>query len=385
MLKAPKIISLAWLTLGCANEESMPETEPSNPESHKTQTGDPIHDEAEDDFAQSVDPGLPIVTSKPAVTLPEGKPIIRSCYDNEEESFAIGSTAIPNSAPPPSTAPSPRRGTGPSGSGAGMTPPSTSTGAKGPPGIIDSGPIADMGPPPQDRDFPPSSKPGAEIAWGQDFFLSNDDSMSLASAQRVLFALEQNRRIASSQIRPHELLNYFSFETANVQPEKTFSVAGGALKISDQTLSVALSVKGSHPEPTPLDLTIVVDRSGSMSSEGRMEYTKRALSLLTESLNRGDRVDIVLFDSDVCTPLEDWVAGRDKPALLEKAIEDMQPRGSTDLDMGLREGYRIATKRGNPDARNQRVMLITDAYLNTGNVDKDLLADVGKQIGRAHV
>jgi hypothetical protein len=49
--------------------------------------------------------------------------------------------------------------------------------------------------------------------WGATVFLSNDDSMSLASAQRVLFALSRGLPLDPAQVRPHELLNYFSFDT----------------------------------------------------------------------------------------------------------------------------------------------------------------------------
>ena len=60
---------------------------------------------------------------------------------------------------------------------------------------------------------------------------------------------------------------------------------------------------------TPLNLGLVIDRSGSMSSEGRMSYLQRGLRKMSEQLQDGDRVDIVLFDSSVCSPLENFVVG----------------------------------------------------------------------------
>ena len=217
-----------------------------------------------------------------------------------------------------------------------------------------------------------------EVDWGAKIYLSNDDSMSLASAQRVLWALKHNRFVSTSQIRPHELLNYFSFDTEPVKKGDLFSVQGTAEQNED-TLSLALSVKGATLARRPLDLTLVIDRSGSMSGEGRMDYTKKGLIQLTDNLVRGDRVDVVLFESGVCTPVEGFVVGRDDPEILLDPIRKLAPMGSTDLDRGLREAYRIQAGRQDVDQRNRRVVLITDAQLNTGNVNVDLVSEVGRQ------
>lgn len=111
-----------------------------------------------------------------------------------------------------------------------------------------------------------------------------------------------------------------------------------------------------------------------------MEYVKRGLRLMEENLVAGDRVDLVLFDSGVCTPLEDYVVGRDDASLLRNAIESIQPRGSTDLDAGLREGYRLQTAHNDEGGeRNRRIVLLTDAFLNSGDVDQNLVSEIGER------
>ncbi|MEZ4317465.1 MAG: VWA domain-containing protein [Myxococcota bacterium] len=230
-------------------------------------------------------------------------------------------------------------------------------------------------------DEPVLSRPTRERSfdWGGETWLSNDDSMSLASAQRLLWAVGNGYGWTTDQIRAHELLNYFSFDTEQPKEGETFEVTASAEQNGD-SLAVAFAVQGANPPRQPLDLTMVVDRSCSMSDEGRMDYTKRGLTKMSDQLDKGDRLDIVLFDDRVCTPLENFVVGRDDPGLLKKVIAAMQPEGGTDMNLGLQEGYAVASRKLDTHHRNRRVMAITDALLNTGDINPNTVSEIGKKV-----
>lgn len=228
-----------------------------------------------------------------------------------------------------------------------------------------------------------------EADWGATVYLSNDDSMSLASAQRLLWALQTHGPVKTSEIRPHELLNYFSFDTADVKDGQVFSALGAASQTDPDTITMSFAVKGYTPVHKPLDLTLVLDRSGSMAAEGRMEYLRRGLLKMTESLVPGDRIDLVLFDNLLCSPIQNFVVGRDDMSFLTSTINQIQPRGSTNLGIGLGKGYALATGR-NPNGtgeqgRNKRMMLITDALMNEGQIDPNILSEIGKGYEQAGV
>ena len=99
---------------------------------------------------------------------------------------------------------------------------------------------------------------------------------------------------------------------------------------------------------------------------------------MSDQLTQGDRLDLVVFDDGVCVPLENYVVGRDDPDLLNQAIDALAPEGSTDLDRGLREAYAVAKRHRDTDRRNRRVMLMTDALLNTGDVNPNTVSEIGK-------
>jgi len=218
--------------------------------------------------------------------------------------------------------------------------------------------------------------------WGQATYLSNDDTMSLSSAQRILYAIDRYLPLPPEHIRPHELLNYFSFDTIPVAETDDFSVVAHIGQNPDKggIYDLALAVKGR-----PMDrntrrngaLTLVIDRSGSMADEGRMNYLKQGLRRMVSELKPGDLVNMVVFDHNVCSPLHNYVVGRDRPQVLEKAIEGLRPRGSTDLYSGLSQGYQLADRSYQPTYSN-RVMLVTDALANTGVTDSRAIAMVGK-------
>ncbi len=218
--------------------------------------------------------------------------------------------------------------------------------------------------------------------WGRSTYLSNDDSMSLSSAQRVIYAIDRFFPLPIEHIRPHELLNYFSFTTAPVAETDDFSVTAELAADPDKpgiyNLGLAVAAR-------PLDresrrntaLTFVIDRSGSMSDEGRMEYLKQGLRRSLDELKTGDMVHLVLFDDQVCTPLENFVVGRDPRRMLESVIDNISPRGSTDVHLGLQSGYAIADRTFQPNASN-RVILVTDALANTGVTDEESIALIGR-------
>ncbi|MEX1365747.1 MAG: VWA domain-containing protein [Nannocystaceae bacterium] len=218
--------------------------------------------------------------------------------------------------------------------------------------------------------------------WGASIYLSNDDTMSLSSAQRVIYAIENFLPLPAEHIRPHELLNYFSFDTAAVGEMDDFSVEASIAPDPQQEgiYSLAMAVRGrpmAADERRNVNLSVVIDRSGSMAAEGRMEYLARGLQRMTEQLQRGDVIHLVLFDDTVCVPVENFVVGRDRPAVLRQAIAELKPRGSTNLHDGLRRGYELADRAYQPGYSN-RVVMITDALTNRGVTDQALISTVGK-------
>lgn len=222
---------------------------------------------------------------------------------------------------------------------------------------------------------------------GQSIYLSNDDTMSLSSAQRVIWAIENFEPLPREHVRPHELLNYFSFDTHPVAADHDFSVKADLFETEPGTARLALAISGrslSASTRRRANLSFVLDRSGSMAQEGRMQYLKQGLLRSLSELGHGDIVSVTLFDATACQLAKNFVVGRDDPERLRALLEAVEPRGSTNLHAGLTMGYQAADQAYQA-AYTNRVVLITDAETNTGVVDERLIAEVGNYYDRRRI
>lgn len=113
----------------------------------------------------------------------------------------------------------------------------------------------------------------------------------------------------------------------------------------------------------PMNLSVVLDRSGSMGDEGKMEYAKRALYALIDQLSENDILSVVIYD-DVIEVLRPARHVGDKREL-KKIIQGIYPRGSTNLGGGMVEGFHQAEMNVRKEYVN-RVVLLSDGLANTG-------------------
>lgn len=124
------------------------------------------------------------------------------------------------------------------------------------------------------------------------------------------------------------------------------------------------------PERPPLNLGIVIDRSGSMSGS-KIEYAKKAACYAVENLLPSDRISLTLFDTDVETPIPSTLA-TDKAKILAK-IRQISVGSSTALHAGWVEGGIQVGQYLNPEHIN-RVVLLSDGLANVGETRHDAIA-----------
>ncbi len=118
-------------------------------------------------------------------------------------------------------------------------------------------------------------------------------------------------------------------------------------------------------------LTFVIDVSGSMGYENRLELVKDALALMVEELRPSDKVGIVTYGDYAKVVLEHTAVGENQWHIL-RAIGGLRAGGSTYAEDGLVTGYNLATEAFDPEFTN-RVILCSDGVANVGRTGHEAI------------
>ncbi|MEL6178385.1 MAG: VWA domain-containing protein [Myxococcota bacterium] len=117
-------------------------------------------------------------------------------------------------------------------------------------------------------------------------------------------------------------------------------------------------------ERKPLNLSVVIDRSGSMSGD-RIEAARTALERLVDQLSPNDRLSLVVFNNEPQVMLEPTMVN--DPNAIKSLVRGLEAEGGTDIESGLRQGFAfVDAHRSSAPEMEHRVILITDAQPNIG-------------------
>ena len=122
----------------------------------------------------------------------------------------------------------------------------------------------------------------------------------------------------------------------------------------------------------PAVLTFVVDVSGSMKREDRLELVKDALFLLLDQMDPDDQVGIVVYSNSARVVLR-HTSLRDRRRI-ERVIMALEPRHGTNAEAGLVEGYKLADEAYRRGYIN-RVILCSDGVANIGRTGAESILE----------
>ncbi len=171
-------------------------------------------------------------------------------------------------------------------------------------------------------------------------------------------------------VRVEEFINYFPVSyPAPKQQTFGIQVDGGPSPFGSGYQLVRIGIKGKEISPEnrkPAHLVFVIDVSGSMDQEDRLELVKKSLRVLVDQLQPADTVGIVVYGTQGRVILDPTSAENRRKIL--SAIDELSPEGSTNAEEGLQLGYEMADRSFERGAIN-RVILCSDGVANVGETE----------------
>jgi Ca-activated chloride channel family protein len=157
----------------------------------------------------------------------------------------------------------------------------------------------------------------------------------------------------------------------NVQTDRTLIRAGGR---STRYVLLSFDAPASPYAAArpPVDVSFVIDRSGSMGGS-KIDLARKAVVQALRMLRPSDRFSIVIYDHDVEVLVPSTPAGGEALRNGITQVERVQARGNTNLGGGWLAGCEELACHAQP-GRIARCLLLSDGLANTGITDRAELA-----------
>ncbi|MFT5819596.1 MAG: Ca-activated chloride channel family protein [Crocinitomix sp.] len=169
-------------------------------------------------------------------------------------------------------------------------------------------------------------------------------------------------------VRIEEMINYFHYDYAQPTDDRPFSIhteyTECAWNKEHQLVKIGLKGKELEMENAPAsNLVFLIDVSGSMQSENKLDLLITGFELLVDQLRPKDKISVVVYAGAAGVVLESTAGSKKK--IIKDALEGLTAGGSTAGGEGIELAYAIAKKNFVKNGNN-RVILASDGDFNVG-------------------
>lgn len=127
---------------------------------------------------------------------------------------------------------------------------------------------------------------------------------------------------------------------------------------------------------TPVNVAVVIDKSGSMQADGKMQKAREGAAMALGRLSAEDIASVVAYNHEVDVLLP--ATKLTKQGEIQRAIDNLNAGGNTALYAGTEQGLREVLKFADREHVN-RVILISDGLANVGPSEPDDVAVLGRK------
>ena len=178
--------------------------------------------------------------------------------------------------------------------------------------------------------------------------------------------------VLPDSVRAEEWVNAFAYDYDPPHDSRGFAVTSDVAEHPLDGGRHLARIAFQAPElrdDTPLNVTLVLDASGSMGEGNRVAIAREAAETIRRSLAPRDRIAVVHFTTDV---IDRFTVEHREPedAAVVRSISHLAPHEATNVQAGLDLGVQLAdrARRVRPDAYNY-IILMSDGVANVDATD----------------
>ena len=179
-------------------------------------------------------------------------------------------------------------------------------------------------------------------------------------------------QVEPDSVRAEEWINAFDYGYARPASDDRFAIISDLVRHpldGDWHLARIAMQAPDVRDDRPLNVTLVLDASGSMSWGDRVAIAREAAETIRQSLSSRDRIAVVHFTTDV---LDRYTVAHSSPDDEDViwSIERLAAHDSTNVQAGLNLGVQLAdqARSKRPDAYNY-IILMSDGVANVDATD----------------
>ena len=217
------------------------------------------------------------------------------------------------------------------------------------------------------------------------FGLDADD----VSWRRSLALARQGYILEPDDVRVEEWLNALRWDYPLPEGQGTFNldltITTDPLDPDSWLALLGLSTAAPLEMPDRRHVSVVLDASGSMGEDDKLETARTLVEALIERLSAEDRISLVQFSRVVLGEYTVRHATPDDPALAS-SLRGFRPNGTTNAEAGLRKGYELALEGRLQEADALHyVFFISDGVANVGDTRAEsIIESLGGQRAEAN-
>lgn len=207
-------------------------------------------------------------------------------------------------------------------------------------------------------------------------------SLDINTANYALFknlvldrsAYQYDRKYLAQYVQIDQMLNYFDYDYSAPQDGVPFAITASVFDTpfnpDTKLMTIGLSSKEVKLKDVNNNIVILLDVSGSMSGETKLELAKTSILKMIENFSSEDKISLVTY-ANKSTTVFSGLSLTDYDSIAAM-LDQLQAYGSTNGEGGLTLAYEVAQDNF-IEGGNNRIILMSDGDFNVGIRNNDEL------------